>query len=200
MREQARARPSMRNWFDFSCSCPAGAIGGELSQQRSFLCYCIGMPERLSIRLKNVRKGKKVAMTSDRSFANVIRERRRQLNLTQEKVALEIGTSVPYVGLLEAGKRHPSEKVVTKIADVLGLDARELFFLANPGAKTLVSPHTESSAASAWHAFSQDQNLRESHNITGEEMRLLSQVAMMGEVRSSRDFLFILNTIRQSLG
>jgi len=150
--------------------------------------------------VKDARKGKKVATTSDRNFANVIRERRRQLDLTQEKVALEIDTSVPYVGLLEAGKRHPSEKVVSKIADVLGLDARELFFLANPGAKNLVAPPTESSGASAWHAFCQDQNLRESHNITDQEMRLLSQVAMMGEVRSSRDFLFILNTIRQSLG
>ncbi|MGO9062757.1 MAG: helix-turn-helix transcriptional regulator [Candidatus Binataceae bacterium] len=141
-----------------------------------------------------------MSTTSERSFANVIRERRRQLDLTQEEVALRIDTSVPYVGLLEAGKRHPSEKVVTKIADVLGFDARELFFLANPVAKTLVSQPTDSNAASAWNAFCADQQLRESHNITNEEMRLLSQVAMMGEVRTSRDFLFILNTIRQALG
>ena len=139
-------------------------------------------------------------MTTDRSFGNVIRERRRLLNLTQEEVALQIKTSVPYVGLLEAGKRHPSERVVTKIADVLGLDVRALFLLANPVAKTLVSQPTASGGASAWNAFCHDQNLRESNNITVEEMRLLSQVAMMGEVRSSRDFLFILNTIRQSLG
>ncbi len=141
-----------------------------------------------------------MSVTTDRSFGNVIRERRRLLNFTQKEVALQINTSVPYVGLLEAGKRHPSERVVTKIADVLGLDVRALFLLANPVAKTLVSQHTAAGAASAWNAFCHDQNLRESHNITVEEMRLLSQVAMMGEVRSSRDFLFILNTIRQSLG
>jgi predicted transcriptional regulator len=146
------------------------------------------------------RKERTVATTSDRSFANIVRERRRQLNLTQEVVARQIQTSVPYVGLLEAGKRHPSERVVTKIAEVLGLDTRELFLLANPIAKTIVSQHTESSAASTWNAFCRDQDLREAHNITESEMELLSQVAMMGEVRSSRDFLFILNTIRQSLG
>ena len=84
-----------------------------------------------------------MATISERSFANVIRERRRQLDLTQEEVALRINTSVPYVGLLEAGKRHPSEKVVTKIAQVLGLDARQLFLLANPGARFLVSEHSD---------------------------------------------------------
>ena len=89
---------------------------------------------------------------------------------------------------------------MTKIAQVLGLDARQLFLLANPGARFLVSEHSEADAASAWMAFCQAKHLRKSHNITDAEMRTLSQVAMMGEVRSSRDFLFILNTIRQSLG
>jgi hypothetical protein len=36
--------------------------------------------------------------------------------------------------------------------------------------------------------------------MTDQEMQTLSQVALMGEVRSSRDFLFILNTIRQAFG
>lgn len=37
-----------------------------------------------------------------RSFGQVIRERRRQLNLTQDEVARRIKTSAPYVGHLEA--------------------------------------------------------------------------------------------------
>ena len=127
-----------------------------------------------------------------RTFANVIRERRRHLDLTQEEVARRIDTSVPYVGLLEAGRRHPSAKVVTKLADVLGL--------ANPTAKNLVSPPVDSNTPSAWAAFSEDENMRRIHSITDREMETLSQVALMGDVRSSRDFVFILNTIRQALG
>jgi hypothetical protein len=42
--------------------------------------------------------------------------------------------------------------------------------------------------------------LREIHEITDQEMETLSQVAKMGEVRAPRDFLFILNAIRQALG
>jgi transcriptional regulator with XRE-family HTH domain len=138
--------------------------------------------------------------TSVQQFGGVIRARRRQLDLTQEELARRIRTSVPYIGHLETGKRHPSEKIVTKLAEVLGLDLRELFFLANPGTKRLISQNQESNAASAWNAFCQDGTFRKIHNITDLEMQALSGVALLGEVRTSRDFLFILNTIRQALG
>ncbi len=133
-------------------------------------------------------------------FGHVIRERRRQLDLTQEEVARRIGTSIPYVGHLEAGKRHPSEKVVVKLAKVLGLEARELFFLANPDTKVLVSQQPDPTETSAWEVFSRDTKLRKVHNINDAEMKVLSEVAMMGEVRSPRDFVFLLNTIRHALG
>src|SRR5262249_50282108 len=139
-------------------------------------------------------------MKNDRGFASIIRQRRRQLDLTQEEVARRIRVSVPCIGHLEANKRHPSEKVVVKLADVLGLDPRELFLLANPKAKALFSEQLDSDNRKAWDTFSKDQNLRKLHNITDQEMETLSGVAMMGEVRSPRDFLFILNTIRQALG
>ena len=72
--------------------------------------------------------------TKERSFGQVLRDRRRQLDLTQEEVARRIKTSTPYIGHLESAKRHPSDKIVTRLAEVLGLDRRELFFLANPRA------------------------------------------------------------------
>jgi transcriptional regulator with XRE-family HTH domain len=139
-----------------------------------------------------------MAKARTRNFGQIIRERRRQLDLTQEEIARRIGTSTPYIGHLESGKRHPSEKVVTKLADVLGLDRRELFFLANPGAKALLS-QPQSSVASAWDEFRRDERMRRAHSITGDEMDTLSHVALMGEVRSPRDFVYILNTIRQAV-
>lgn len=140
-----------------------------------------------------------MAKVRTRSFGQVIRERRRQLDLTQEEIARRIGTSTPYIGHLESGKRHPSEKVVTKLADVLGLDRRELFFLANPGAKALIQ-QPETSAASAWDEFRRDDRLRRIHSITSEEMDTLSHIATMGDVKSPRDFVYILHTIRHALG
>ncbi|MFZ2061928.1 MAG: type II toxin-antitoxin system HicB family antitoxin [Candidatus Binatus sp.] len=101
-----------------------------------------------------------VATRKAPTFGQVIRERRRQLDLTKDEVARRLKTSTNYVGHLESGKRHPSDKIVVRLAEVLGLDRRELFFLANPRARALLTPEdlaeTEkvlSNADSAWKDF-----------------------------------------------
>jgi len=141
-----------------------------------------------------------MARTKERNFGQVIRERRRQLDLTQEEVARRIKTSTPYVGHLESGKRHPSDKIVSRLAEVLGLDRRDLFFLANPRAHALLDPEPETPASSAWEDFRKNEQLRRIHNISGEEMEMLGRVALMGDVRSPRDFLYILTTVRHAVG
>src|SRR5208337_3855751 len=99
-----------------------------------------------------------MARFKERSFGQVLRERRRQLDLTQEEVAHRIKTSTPYIGHLESSKRHPSAKIVTRLAEVLGLDRRELFFLANPLAQAILSPEPGTDAKSAWEDFRKNEN------------------------------------------
>jgi transcriptional regulator with XRE-family HTH domain len=141
-----------------------------------------------------------MADAKTQSFGRLIRERRRQLDLTQEEVARRINTSIPYVGHLEAGKRHPSQKVVLKLAKALGLDGSDLFLLVNPKVGSLISEPQKPERTSAWDAFVKDHKVRKIHNISDQEMETLSRVAMMGPVRGARDFIFILNAIRQALG
>ena len=141
-----------------------------------------------------------MARIKERSFGQVIRERRRQLDLTQEEVARRIKTSTPYVGHLESSKRHPSDKIVNRLSEVLGLDCRELFFLANPRAHALLNPVSEGNSSSAWEQFKSNEQLRRIHNISTEEMDMLSRVALLGEVREARDFIYILNTVRHAVG
>ena len=134
------------------------------------------------------------------TFGAVIRERRRRLDLTQEEVARRIKTSTPYIGHLESGKRHPSEKVIARLSEVLGLQSRELFFLANPRARDLLSTaNSDSRRRSAWEEFRHDDRIRRAHNISAEEMDVLARVAAMGEARAPRDFIYILNAIRLAL-
>ncbi|HVA84543.1 MAG TPA: helix-turn-helix transcriptional regulator [Candidatus Binataceae bacterium] len=134
-----------------------------------------------------------------RTFGSVIRERRRQLDLTQEDVATRIKTSTPYIGHLESGKRHPSEKVIARLGEVLGLQSRELFFLANPRTRDLLGTANSGGRRSAWEEFRHDERLRRAHNISAEEMDVLGRVAAMGEARAARDFIYILNAIRLAL-
>src|SRR5271163_49291 len=105
-----------------------------------------------------------------RSFGAVIRERRRQLDLTQEDVATRIKTSTPYIGHLESGKRHPSEKVIARLSEVLGLQSRELFFLANPRTRDLLNTANSGGRRSAWGEFRHDERIRRALSISAEEM------------------------------
>lgn len=137
-----------------------------------------------------------MARTNKRTLGQVIRERRRQLNLTQQGVARRIKTSTPYVGHLEADKRRPSILVVSRLAEVLGLDQRDLFMLANPKAADLITPSGSERGKSAWNEFRTAVQIHRAHQITAAEMKLLSRVAAMGEVRSLRDFIFIIIAVR----
>jgi transcriptional regulator with XRE-family HTH domain len=134
------------------------------------------------------------------TFGEVLRRRRRELDLTQGELANMIDTSTPYVGLLESDQRHPSDAIVSKLADALGLERGELFFLANPDTRALLKDENEPPKSnSAWDAFRADQRLHRIHNVTAEEMGMLSRVALMGEIGSPREFVYILNTVRQAL-
>ena len=101
-----------------------------------------------------------MAEAKTQSFGTVIRERRRQLDLTQKEVARRIKTSVPYIGHLESGKRHPSQQVVVKLSDALKLDAVDLFLLANPKVDSLISEQQKADGTPAWTAFVKDVRLR----------------------------------------
>jgi transcriptional regulator with XRE-family HTH domain len=75
-----------------------------------------------------------MADAKEQKLGQVISDRRRQLGLTQQELARRIKTSTPYVGHLESGERTPSDKVLRRLAQALGLDRRELFILVHPGA------------------------------------------------------------------
>jgi len=136
---------------------------------------------------------------AQRSLGQMLRERRRKLDLTQLEVAQRIGTSTPYIGHLEAGKRHPSDKVIGRLAEVLGFEGRELFFAANPRAIALMEPPSGQKRRSAWEEFKRDTRLHRVHAITEDELDLLGRVAKLGDAGSPRDFIYILTTIRHAL-
>ena len=56
-----------------------------------------------------------------------MRERRRFLGLTQEKLAEKIGTAPTYIATIEGGKKFPSVEMLERIATALLVDTTELF-------------------------------------------------------------------------
>ncbi|MBN1946383.1 MAG: helix-turn-helix transcriptional regulator [Bradymonadales bacterium] len=131
-------------------------------------------------------------------FGKVAKGRRLELGLTQEQVADQVGVRPNYIGYLERGMRKPSDEICSRLANVLGLDRKELFFLANPQLKEILAPPAEPKT-SAWETFSRDHQLHRRHGITATELELLQSLNRLGDIQDPRDYLFILSTIRQSL-
>jgi hypothetical protein len=88
------------------------------------------------------------------------------------------------------------------MSDVLGIESQALFLLSHPEAKVLLhvpAPSPASKRDGAWRSFTEDKTLLARHNIRPQELKALSQIKKLGEIQYSRDFVYILNAIRQAL-
>jgi transcriptional regulator with XRE-family HTH domain len=129
----------------------------------------------------------------------VLRRRRRQLELTQQQIARKVGVRANYVGYLERDLRRPSTDVLVKLAKVLDLDREELFFLTHPQVRTFIHSEAPDPKQSAWDSFRANKRLHTRHGITRAELKVLEHVSSLGPVCTARDYLFILEAIRQAL-
>ena len=60
------------------------------------------------------------------SMNEVIRQRRKELDYTQEQVAVQLGVSIPAVSKWESGATYPDVELLPAIARVLGIDVNTL--------------------------------------------------------------------------
>jgi transcriptional regulator with XRE-family HTH domain len=133
------------------------------------------------------------------TLGSLLQRRRRQLDLTQLDLAAKVGVRGNYIGYLERGMRRPSTAVLVKLAKALDLDRQELYFLAHPQVRTFLDTEVAAPQRSAWQAFRDDKRLHTRHGVTRKELKALEAVSRLGSVQSSRDYLFILQVIRQAL-
>ncbi len=65
-------------------------------------------------------------MEMSRAFAAVLKERRKALGMSQEKLAEKADIHPTHVGLIERSLRNPSINVAKAIADALGVSLADL--------------------------------------------------------------------------
>ena len=137
-----------------------------------------------------------------KTLGEVLKERRELMALTQRQLAAKLGVKASHVAYLENGRRRPSLSLLRRLAEVLGLDKESTFLLAHPEARDLVSHNKVDHARrteNVWRNFLNDRSVIARYHIKPGEMRILKQVNMLGRVSSPRQFLFILNSIRQAV-
>ncbi len=66
-------------------------------------------------------------MEPEQAFGLVLRDLRKQRQLSQEELAHEAGVERNYISLLELGRNSASVKTVFKLAPILGVTVSELF-------------------------------------------------------------------------
>jgi transcriptional regulator with XRE-family HTH domain len=64
-------------------------------------------------------------------LASNIKARRKDMGMTQESLAEKVNTASTYIAMIESGTRTPSFKMIERIAEVLRIEAPELFAMKN---------------------------------------------------------------------
>ncbi len=135
---------------------------------------------------------------ADRSFGRVIEGRRRELGLTQERVARKVGVRANYIGYLERGMRHPSQRVVEKLSTVLKLNAQDLYLLANPRVRSLLGKaKPPPPSVSSWQQFIRSAALQQKNGLSKAERDALAQIARAEKATSMAGVLKAVRALRK---
>lgn len=138
-----------------------------------------------------------------KTLGQVLKKRREELGITQRELARRLNVKPSHVAYLENDRRRPSLALLSRIAEVMGLEKEPLFLLAHPEARSLLGERREPAPRhdrdQVWRDFAGNKALLMRHNVKPRELKVLSQVNMLGKVTAPRHFLFILNAIRQAV-
>ncbi len=143
-------------------------------------------------------------MNKKKTLGQVLKSQRKFLGLTQRELALKLDIKGSYVAYLEKDRRRPSLGLLSRIANVLGLPKEPLFLLAHPEASSLLGERREAPVANrnpdqVWRDFTGNKAMLARHQVKPNELKVLSQVNLLGKVAAPRQFFFILDAIRQAV-
>jgi transcriptional regulator with XRE-family HTH domain len=132
-----------------------------------------------------------------RTLGELIKARRDAIGLSQRELGRSLGVTASHVAYIESGARRPSHTLLFRLASSLGIDRKELFLAAYPEMAPLLSPlpPTENREVT-WRRFAA---VAARHSVTPEEMAVLRKISRLGKISSPDSYLWILNSIRQSL-
>lgn len=168
----------------------ASSPGGPMASGRAF---------------RRNRKGRPSASGrgAGKGLGKALQKRRHELALTQRQLAARVGVKAAHIAYIEGDRRRPSLGLLSRIADALGFDREKLFTLAHPEASLLIRPKRQVKVSSekdeAWMKFTRDRSLLARHQVKTNELKILAQVNLLGRVSAPRNYMFILNAIRQAV-
>ncbi|MGA9722547.1 MAG: helix-turn-helix transcriptional regulator [Candidatus Binatus sp.] len=140
-------------------------------------------------------------MSQKNSLGRLIKQKRKELDLTQRALAKQLGVEASHVAYLESGKRKPSLTLMARLEDALGVSRQQIFLLTHPEAAAVVNPGDRipprEQTADEWRHFVTDRAFVKRHQITRRELRAFKELSLLGYVLSRHQLLAILTMIRE---
>ena len=133
---------------------------------------------------------------ADKNFGRMIEARRHELGMTQEMVAKKVNVKANYIGYLERGMRHPSQKVVEKLSAALKLDPQDMYLLANPKVRTLLGK-AKAAGTSPLQQVLRNPALLRQHGISNAERNALAQ---LDRASSAANVIKAIKAVRSACG
>jgi transcriptional regulator with XRE-family HTH domain len=137
------------------------------------------------------------------TLGQVLRAQRKEMGLSQHELALKLGIKAGHIAQLESDRgARPSFQLLSRAANVLGLDKDRLFQLTETGVKSIsdahkVVPHPKDNGQ-VFAAFAHNRALLARYNVKPQELKALAQVSLMGKVTGTEALLFVLDAIRKA--
>jgi len=140
-------------------------------------------------------------MNQKNGLGRLIRQKRKELQLTQRALAARLGVEASHVAYLESGKRKPSLTLMARLESALGVSRQQIFLLSHPESAAVVNlsdrPVQRSAPIDGWRQLVTDRAFMKRHQITPREMKALKELNLLGYVLSRHQVLAILTMIRE---
>ncbi|MGD0499094.1 MAG: helix-turn-helix transcriptional regulator [Bryobacteraceae bacterium] len=80
----------------------------------------------ISLRMQERRRRKPASLTAEKAFGVILRDIRKERNLSQETLAFESGYHPTYIGQMERGEKSPSLRTIMNLAGALRTPGSEM--------------------------------------------------------------------------
>jgi putative transcriptional regulator len=140
-------------------------------------------------------------MSRRNALGQLIKQKRKELALTQRELAKKLGVEASHVAYLEGGKRNPSLSLMARLEQALGISRQQIFLLSHPEAASVVNASVRAPQREPrgddWRKFVNDRAFVKRHRITPRELRAFKELSLLGYILSRHQLLAILTMIRE---
>jgi transcriptional regulator with XRE-family HTH domain len=134
---------------------------------------------------------------SSQTLGELVKKARVEMRVSPRSLAEIVGVNTSHITYIENNRRRPSIPLMSKLANALEIDGREMLVVAHPEAQHLIAEYRKK--VPAWNQFISNAGILDRYRISRAELRILKRISELEVVSHPRHFIFMLNAIRLAI-